>query len=191
MAITMVPLQHGYSDAGATRFHARSAPARSARVGSAHVGSAHVGSAHIGSAHVGSAHVGSAHVGTAPTRSAAGSPDARFARRRLVAGCLLAAGAVLSFVGLSARPHLATTGGRPASLDGSGQINLALPSAVAAPLVAAVADGRRYVVRSGDSLWSIASSRVRAAQLNAYLATLIALNGDGPLTTGTTLILPG
>ena len=58
----------------------------------------------------------------------------------------------------------------------------------------AVASGRGmsaiYTVQPGDSLWSIAASRVASSHVDAYLSSLIALNGAASLTPGQQLMLP-
>ncbi len=58
----------------------------------------------------------------------------------------------------------------------------------------AVASGRGtsaiYTVQPGDSLWSIAASRVASSQVDTYLSRLIALNGVASLRPGQQLMLP-
>ena len=139
-----------------------------------------------------------------------------FARRRLTAGVLV--GLLLVIAGLAARPHLVAPDVRPASSVGSNQINVDTGSAGDAQLQRvndvtgsagipahssidhssidrrAVASGRGmsaiYTVQPGDSLWSIAASRVASSHVDAYLSSLIALNGAASLTPGQQLMLP-
>ena len=134
-----------------------------------------------------------------------------FARRRVVAGVLL--GLLLVIAGLAARPHLVAPDVRPASSVGSNQINVDTGSAGDAQLQrvndvtgpagipahsavdrSSIASGRGtsavYTVQPGDSLWSIAASRVASSQVDTYLSSLIALNGVASLRPGQQLMLP-
>lgn len=85
---------------------------------------------------------------------------------------------------------LSTGDGIPASADTRGAAT-ALQSVV--PPIGAVAAtpvGSKYVVRHGDSVWSIAAMTVSAAEVPDYVDNLIALNGTEVLSPGQVLLLP-
>ncbi len=104
--------------------------------------------------------------------------SATYRRRRFVGGVLAVGSLTLS--GFGARSVLAGPGGEPASASGARLSG----------------SQRSVVVRSGDTLWSIAGSAYRAdagpdaVGFSMYLDEVIELNGGTELRAGDDVLLP-
>ena len=100
-----------------------------------------------------------------------------YRRRRLVV--------LLVFVGLAAsilvggRAVLADRGGHPA------------PAPTVSPAQAAAASPATYVVRPGDSLWSIAERFAANQSVVSYVDDLVAANHGPSIRIGEVIVLPG
>ena len=122
-----------------------------------------------------------------------------FLRRRLAVTTVLFL--LFSIALLAGRTVLAAPDGSPASVAGRSQTSSeASPIAVAdvaggeasgAPSSAGLARaGGLYLVRSGDTVASIAAELAPEGGRQRFVEQLIALNGDGPLVAGERLVLP-
>lgn len=99
-----------------------------------------------------------------------------YLRRRIVVGLLAVLLAVAACLGIRS---MATRG------DGAAPVSAVTPSAGGAFIVN---DGV-YVVQSGDTLWSIASS-LTDGNIRDYVSDLISLNGGASIDIGQRLVLP-
>ncbi|HEY0521732.1 MAG TPA: LysM domain-containing protein, partial [Ilumatobacteraceae bacterium] len=112
-----------------------------------------------------------------------GEPDSAsqiYARRRLMAMMCVAAVVLVLFFG--AGNVVANRGGAPASAS---MIRPATPTAVAAATSTNV-----YVVKAGDTLWSIGERFHGARSLVDYVDSLVAANGGTNLQVSQALTLP-
>jgi hypothetical protein len=101
---------------------------------------------------------------------------ARYRRRRVVLA-LAAALFVLVLAGVTGR--LVTGTSWPTS-----------PTSAAAASAAGVAAPSTYVVRAGDTLWSIAARVAPDLDVRIAVDRLVALNGPAPIVVGQELALP-
>lgn len=101
-----------------------------------------------------------------------------YLRRRVVVGLVVLVLAVAACLGIRS---LATRG------DGAAPVSAATPLSSTGAFI--VNDGV-YVVQSGDTLWSIASS-LTDGNIRDYVADLISLNGGASIDVGQRLVLPG
>jgi hypothetical protein len=119
-----------------------------------------------------------------------------YVRRRLVVGLVLLLLGTLTLLGV--RTMLADRGGVPASTLAIRPASaLAQPEAapaVATPTLATPADPAAvaavYVVRSGDTIWSVAEDRHGGRSIDDYVEALIDSNGGTSLQVGQQLVLP-
>jgi len=103
-----------------------------------------------------------------------------YARRRMMALLCLVAIVLVLFVGTG---HVvANRGGAPASAS---MIRPATAAAVVAPAPANV-----YIVKAGDTLWSIGERYHGQASLVDYVDALVSANGGTELQVSQALILP-
>ncbi len=111
-----------------------------------------------------------------------------YVRRRLVVGLVLLLLGTLALLGV--RTMLADRGGVPASTLAIRPAS-ALAQPEAAPAVAtSVAVAAVYVVRSGDTIWSVAEARHGGRSIGDYVEALIDSNGGTSLQVGQQLVLP-
>jgi Tfp pilus assembly protein FimV len=86
---------------------------------------------------------------------------------------------------------LATGDGIPAAAESRGVAAANQSVVPPAGAVAAPRGGSAYVVRSGDSLWSIASAMVASDDVPQFVAVLSEVNGgSSALEVGQVLVLP-
>jgi hypothetical protein len=102
-----------------------------------------------------------------------GSTHAPYRRRRILVGLVLTA-VVLVAALLTGR--LVTGSASPTSADASGAAGVAAPAT--------------YVVRPGDTLWSIASQVAPDLDVRIAVDQLVARNGRSPIVVGQELELP-
>ena len=105
-----------------------------------------------------------------PDRAAAPAPTPATYRRRRIGAAVFAVALVVS-VGSVAQRGLADRGGDPAS-------------------VSAVGQHATYLVRSGDTLWSVAERFYPGADLPVVVDALLTLNGGASLQVGQRLNMP-
>jgi LysM repeat protein len=122
-------------------------------------------------------------VAASPNSAVASARADRLARLAGVAVLGLAAVASVLFV-------IATGDGIPASVASRGVAAVSQPVVPPAGAAAAIWKAGDYVVRPGDSLWSIASSLVSESEVPAMVETLKNINGGAALTAGQVLQLP-
>jgi Tfp pilus assembly protein FimV len=102
-----------------------------------------------------------------------------FVRRRMAA--MLLVGVIASLPAMAVATAVTDRGGAPA------------PAATIRPSIAAsgaAAQGVTYVVRPGDTMWSIAAVHRGSAGHGSYLDALIDANGGASIQVGQRLVLP-
>jgi hypothetical protein len=101
-----------------------------------------------------------------------------FVRRRLAVGVVLLALALVPAVAVTA--FATDRGGAPA------------PAATIRPsnVAASAAPAATYVVRPGDTLWSIAQVYQGSSSRSSYVEALIQANGGASILVGQRLVLP-
>lgn len=117
-------------------------------------------------------------------------PREVYVRRRLAAALVLSVlvVALLMIAGLAARTLSESPGGTPASVAGR------TPAAASAPAIDPSATPARaapsvYMVREGDTLWSIGES-LGIERVAAFVDDVAELNGTSSLEVGMRLVLP-
>ena len=109
-----------------------------------------------------------------------------YVRRRLLVALVLVA--IVALVGLTASTVLADRGAVPAS---SPAVRPAPIDAGSSPLLPPTAAATTtYVVRAGDTLWSIAAQFRGHRSQTSYVEALVAANGGTSLQIGQALTLP-
>lgn len=123
--------------------------------------------------------------------SAGRLPHEVYVRRRLavaLAAAIVVVGVLLSVAGLPARSLSESPGGIPASVTGRTPA-AAGASAVPAGLAGLAGVPSTYVVRAGDTLWSIGES-LGVERVASFVDEVAELNGTATLDVGMLLILP-
>jgi len=111
--------------------------------------------------------------------------QAMFRRRRRAALALLGATIVVLVLLASAVSARIAGGGHPSATAGASS-----PTPAAAASAAGVAASPEWVVRPGDTLWSIAAAVAPDVDVRITVDRLVARNGEGPIMVGQRLELP-
>jgi Tfp pilus assembly protein FimV len=114
-----------------------------------------------------------------------------YLRRRLVVGlavCAVVVAACLGFRTLASRGDVTASIPTVTPLSASAQPVSTSVNGVDVSLAFVQGDGF-YVVQSGDTLWSIASS-LTSGNIRNYVHSLIELNGGASIDVGQRLIVP-
>ncbi|MDP1819949.1 MAG: LysM peptidoglycan-binding domain-containing protein [Acidimicrobiales bacterium] len=111
--------------------------------------------------------------------------EATFRRRRRAALAVLGATIVVLILLASAISARIAGGGHPSAAAGASS-----PTPAAAAGAAGVAAPQKWVVRPGDTLWSIASSIAPEVDVRITVDRLVRANGEAPIVVGQALELP-